>query len=186
MGFAVTAALGLALVGALNPISVAFAVLFVGIGVDFGIQVAVRYRRERHLNNHLAPALDAGARAIAKPLTLAAAATAAGFYSFLPTAYRGVSELGLIAGNGMLIAFLTSITVLPALLMLLRPPPEPDAIGYRELAPMDRFMARHRVPILVLASRCRHRGATLVSKFELRLQSPQAAQRQSGIGRHVA
>ena len=104
MGFAVTAALGLALVGALNPISMAFAVLFVGIGVDFGIQVAVRYRRERHLNNHLAPALDAAARAIAKPLTLAAAATAAGFYSFLPTDYRGVSELGLIAGNGMLIA----------------------------------------------------------------------------------
>ncbi|MGB6767820.1 MAG: MMPL family transporter [Methyloceanibacter sp.] len=152
VGFAVTAALGLALVGALNPISMAFAVLFVGIGVDFGIQVAVRYRRERHLNNHLEPALDAAAQAIAKPLTLAAAATAAGFYSFLPTAYRGVSELGLIAGSGMLIAFLTSITVLPALLMLLRPPPEPEAIGYRGLAPMDRFMARHRVPILVLAA----------------------------------
>jgi len=59
VGFAITAAFGLALVGALNPISIAFAVLFVGIGVDFGIQVAVRYRRERHLNNHLEPALDA-------------------------------------------------------------------------------------------------------------------------------
>ncbi len=125
VGFAITAALGLALVGALNPISMAFAVLFVGIGVDFGIQVAVRYRRERHLNNHLAPALDAAAHAIAKPLTLAAAAAAAGFYSFLPTDYRGVSELGLIAGNGMLFAFVASITVLPALLMLLRPPAEP-------------------------------------------------------------
>jgi uncharacterized protein len=152
VGFAITAALGLALVGALNPISMAFAVLFVGIGVDFGIQVAVRYRRERHLNNHLAPALDAAAHAIAKPLTLAAAAAAAGFYSFLPTDYRGVSELGLIAGNGMLFAFVASITVLPALLMLLRPPPEPDAIGYRRLAPVDRLMARHRVPILVLAA----------------------------------
>jgi hopanoid biosynthesis associated RND transporter like protein HpnN len=150
-GFAITAALGLALVGALNPISMAFAVLFVGIGVDFGIQVAVRYRRERHFNNHLEQALDAAASAIAKPLTLAAAATAAGFYSFLPTAYRGVSELGLIAGNGMLIAFLTSITVLPALLMLLRPRPEPDPIGYRRLMPVDRFMARHRMPILTLA-----------------------------------
>jgi uncharacterized protein len=152
VGFAVTAALGLALVGALNPISMAFAVLFVGIGVDFGIQVAVRYRRERHVNNLLAPALDAAAHAIAKPLTLAAAATAAGFYSFLPTDYRGVSELGLIAGNGMLVAFITSITVLPALLMLLRPPPEPEPIGYQELAPVDRFMARHRTPILVLTA----------------------------------
>jgi hopanoid biosynthesis associated RND transporter like protein HpnN len=151
VGFTITAALGLALVGALNPISMAFAVLFVGIGVDFGIQVAVRYRRERHLNNHLEQALDTAVHAIAKPLTLAAAATAAGFYSFFPTAYRGVSELGLIAGNGMLVAFLTSVTVLPALLTLWRPPPEPDAIGYRRLAPMDRFMARHRVLILVLA-----------------------------------
>ena len=50
------------------------------------------------------------------PLTLAAGATAAGFLSFLPTDYRGVSELGLIAGVGMLIAFATSITVLPALI----------------------------------------------------------------------
>ena len=47
VGFAVTAALGLMMVGALNLISVAFAVLFVGLGVDFGIQFAVRYRSER-------------------------------------------------------------------------------------------------------------------------------------------
>src|SRR5262249_58942659 len=90
VGFVITAAIGLALVGALNPISMAFAVLFVGIGVDFGIQVAVRYRRERHLNNHLAPALDAAAHAIAKPPTLAAAAAAAGFYNSLPTNSRRV------------------------------------------------------------------------------------------------
>jgi hopanoid biosynthesis associated RND transporter like protein HpnN len=44
VGLALTAAAGLMMVGALNPISVAFAVLFVGLGVDFGIQFAVRYR----------------------------------------------------------------------------------------------------------------------------------------------
>ncbi len=54
VGLAITAALGLAMVGALNLISVAFAVLFVGIGVDFGIQVAVRYRQERHVKGDLA------------------------------------------------------------------------------------------------------------------------------------
>ena len=47
-GLAMTAAIGLWLVGSLNPISVAFAVLFVGIGIDFGIQFGVRYRAERH------------------------------------------------------------------------------------------------------------------------------------------
>ena len=152
VGLAITAALGLAMVGALNLISVAFAVLFVGIGVDFGIQVAVRYRQERHFKGDLQTALASTAAKIAKPLTLAATATAAGFYAFLPTDYRGVSELGLISGTGMIVAFIISITLLPALLLLLKPPPEPEAVGYRKLAPVDRFMARHRVPILILAA----------------------------------
>ena len=148
-GLVITAALGLAMVGALNLISVAFAVLFVGIGVDFGIQFAVRYRAERHRDNDLHAALGNAAKLIAKPLALAAAATAAGFYAFLPTAYLGVSELGLIAGTGMIVAFVTSITMVPALLTLLRAPAEPEAIGYRALAPADRFMAKYRIPILV-------------------------------------
>jgi hopanoid biosynthesis associated RND transporter like protein HpnN len=152
VGLTITAALGLAMVGALNLISVAFAVLFVGIGVDFGIQVAVRYRQERHVKGNLDAALASTAARIAKPLTLAATATAAGFYAFLPTAYRGVSELGLISGTGMIVAFIISITLLPALLLLLKPPPEPEGVGYRQLAPVDRFMARYRVPILIIAA----------------------------------
>ena len=149
VGLALTAAVGLALVGALNLISIAFAVLFVGIGVDFGIQVAVRYRRERHVNSDLQGALGAAASAIAKPLALAAAATAVGFFAFLPSDYVGISELGLIAGTGMIIAFITSLTLLPALLSLLRPPAEHHAIGYRGLVRVDRFTARYRVPLLV-------------------------------------
>ena len=117
-GLALTAAAGLAMVGSLNPISVAFAILFVGIGVDFGIQFTVRYREERFLDDDLPQALDAAGEKASMPLALAAAATAAGFYAFMPTAYRGVSELGLIAGTGMILAFLTSITLLPALLAL--------------------------------------------------------------------
>jgi uncharacterized protein len=83
------------------------------------------------------------------PLTLAALATTAGFLSFLPTVYKGVSELGLIAGVGMLIAFATSITLLPALLSRLNPPREPEQLGYAALAPVDSFLARRRVPILI-------------------------------------
>ena len=54
----------------------------------------------------------------------------AGFLSFFPTDYKGVSELGQIAGVGMLLAYITSITVLPALLTILHPPGEEEAIGY--------------------------------------------------------
>ncbi len=150
VGLALTAALGLMLVGALNLISVYFAVLFVGLGVDFGIQFSVRYRAERHAINDLRKSLLETGRYVAAPLTLAACATAAGFFSFLPTDYRGLSELGLIAGFGMLIAFASSVTLLPALLYLFKPPGEPEPLGYPWLAPVDNFLARHRIAILTI------------------------------------
>jgi uncharacterized protein len=148
VGLVITAALGLRLVGALNPISIAFAVLFVGIGVDFGIQFSVRYRAERYENDDLSAALVSTAKNVGVPLTLAAATTAAGFFSFLPTAYGGFSELGEIAGVGMIVAYLTSITLLPALLRVLNPPGEKEPLGFRWLAPVDRFTERHRVGII--------------------------------------
>jgi uncharacterized protein len=149
VGLAITAALGMLMVGTLNLISVYFAVLFVGLGVDFGIQFSVRYRAERHNIDNLHEALLQAGRRAGAPLTLAALATAAGFLSFTPTDYKGVSELGLIAGVGMLIAFLTSITLLPALLRLLKPPNEPHQLGYAALAPVDQFLERHRTLILL-------------------------------------
>jgi len=144
VGLVVTAAVGLWMVGALNPISVAFAVLFVGLGVDCGIQFSVRYRSERHACEDLHLALLATARTVAGPLLLAAASIATAFYSFLPTAYVGLSELGVIAGTGIVIAFATTVTLVPALLSVLKPPAEQKPIGYAALAPLDRFLDRQR------------------------------------------
>ena len=148
IGLLICAAWGLFLVGAFNLISVGFFVLFVGLGIDFGIQFSVRYRAERHDCNDLGVALHNTAVKAGGPLALAAAATAVGFSSFLPTDYRGLSELGQIAGSGMIIAFLTSITVLPAVLALLNPPGEPHSIGFAVLAPVDRFLERHRTAVV--------------------------------------
>jgi uncharacterized protein len=150
VGLAVTSALGLAMVGAFNLISIAFFVLFVGLGVDFGIQFSVRYRSERHEHHNLRGALRGAARKVGAPLTLAAAATAVAFFSFIPTDYKGLSELGLIAGCGMLIAFLCSIALLPAMLALLNPPGEPASIGFNALAPLDSFLQRHRVAVIAI------------------------------------
>ncbi len=162
VGLAITAALGLKMVGALNMISVAFAVLFVGLGVDFAIQFSVRYRAERHDIPKLLPALEMAAKKIGVPLTLAAAAVAAGFLSFLPTDYRGVSELGQIAGVGMLVAYATSITLLPALITVLNPPGEPEEVGYHALAPVDNFLQVYRVPVIVTTLAVAVLGAPLL------------------------
>ncbi|MDE3174904.1 MAG: MMPL family transporter [Pseudomonadota bacterium] len=148
VGLPITAAVGLLLVGTFNLISVYFAVLFVGIGIDFSIQYSVRYRAERHEIPDLREAIRAAGHYVAAPLTLAGVATALGFFSFLPTHYKGVSELGVIAGCGMLIAYASSVTVLPALISLLNPKGEPEPLGYTALAPLDAFLDRNRMAVL--------------------------------------
>ncbi|HEY2968244.1 MAG TPA: MMPL family transporter [Casimicrobiaceae bacterium] len=151
VGLIVTTAFGLIVFGTLNLISIAFAVLFVGLGVDFGIQFCVCYRAKRYAGDDLHLALrDAGGE-IGGALALAAASIAAGFYAFLPTEYRGVSELGVIAGTGMIVAFLASVSLLPALVALLRPPGERARVGYDALGPLDRLLVRRRHAVLVAA-----------------------------------
>src|SRR6202023_2279354 len=79
---------------------------------------------------------------------LAAAGTMVGFFSFAPTAYRGIAELGVVAGFGMVAAFVTTITLLPALLTVFGAPSEPERMGFVALAPADRFLARHRIAVV--------------------------------------
>jgi hopanoid biosynthesis associated RND transporter like protein HpnN len=150
-GLVATAGFAALAVGTLNPISVAFAVLFLGLAADFSIQVAVRYREERFLHPDPAVALRQTGAGIAGALTLAAGANAVGFFSFLPTAYVGVSQLGLIAGVGMLIALAYNFTLLPALIALFRPPGEAASVGFARAVPVDRWLVRHRLPVSLAA-----------------------------------
>ncbi|HEY1707664.1 MAG TPA: MMPL family transporter [Rhizomicrobium sp.] len=143
-GLAITTALGLVFLGTFNVISIAFIPLFAGIGVDFGIQFSVRYRAERRRLDTLDGALVRAGEAIGTSLSLAAAATGAAFFSFLPTNYAGVAQLGLVAGVGMIVAFTLAVTLLPALLKLVRPQGEAEEIGFAALAPLDRWLIGRR------------------------------------------
>ncbi len=135
-------------VSPLNLISVAFAILFVGIAVDFAIQFSVRFR-EMQGEGGLEAALAATGRQSGPQILVAAAATAAGFLAFVPTDFVGVAELGLIAGVGMLIAFVCTMTVLPAAIALLyRPGAAVREVGFRWAAPLDRAAARGRLGVL--------------------------------------
>ncbi len=137
-------------VGTLNLVSVGFGILFVGIAVDFAIQFSVRYRgmRLRYADADIAMR-ETGLR-VGVQILVAAAATAAGFLAFVPTDFRGVAELGLIAGVGMLIAFLCTLLFLPAAITLFRPIEKAASISIAWAAPLDRLIQRRRWPILAL------------------------------------
>lgn len=152
VGLVLTAAFAAAAIGSLNLISIAFAVLFVGLATDFAIQFSTRYRDYRHREGDFAAALDGAGASIARALVLAAGATAIGFFAFLPTHYIGISELGLIAGAGMLIGITLTFLLLPALLALLRPKGEPEPIGFRWAAGLDRFLLHQRRRTILLAA----------------------------------
>jgi hopanoid biosynthesis associated RND transporter like protein HpnN len=130
-------------IGSLNLVSIAFAVMFIGLSIDFGIQFGVRYGQERFIADDTS-ALPRTGRFMARPLTLAAIAIAAGFLSFLPTDYKGVSELGLIAAAGMAITLLLNLILLPALLQLFPPASRPLDMGFPWAKPIDDFLLRRR------------------------------------------
>jgi hypothetical protein len=116
VGLLLTAVFAAYSIGHLNPVSVAFAVLFIGLGVDFGIHLCVHFREHLESTNALDEALRSTARGVGSSLVICAVTTALAFYAFIPTDYRGVAELGLISGTGMFVSLFCSVTVLPALL----------------------------------------------------------------------
>jgi len=152
-GLVLTAAGGLLVIGRFNLISMAFIPLFVGLGVDFSIQFSVRALAERLVHPSREAALVEAGASIGRALALSAAAIGAGFFAFLPTSYVGVAELGAIAGFGMVVAFVLSIVLLPALLVLLRfPPPRMAEVAFTMFAPIDRFVKRHRSGVLLVSA----------------------------------
>jgi uncharacterized protein len=165
LGLILTFGFAAVAIGSLNLISIAFAVMFIGLSIDFGIQFGVRYGQERFIADD-AGTLPRTGRAMARPLTLAAVAIAAGFLSFTPTDYRGVSDLGLIAGAGMAITLILNLTLLPALLQVFRPRSPAIDMGFAWAKGADDFMLRRRWLVLgvwaVLAI------AGIVSAFTLR------------------
>ncbi len=117
VGLVWTAAAASFAIGPLNLISVNFAVLFIGMGVDFSIQFAMRYREEFDREDETAvQALTDASAGVGGALAVAAVAAAVSFLAFAPTSYRGLAELGIIAAMSMGIALLSSLTVLPALI----------------------------------------------------------------------
>ncbi|MEH3119874.1 MAG: MMPL family transporter [Methylorubrum populi] len=164
-GLVVTAALGLVLVGELNPISVAFAALFVGLGIDFGIQFAVRYRADRYELGDVEAAIRGAARGVGWSLTLAAVSLLAGFFAFLPTQFRGVSELGLIAGVGMIVAYLFALTLLPALIAVFHPRGEKRAVETTWMAGVDHWIVEHRKWVLIFVGLITLAGIPLLLKL---------------------
>jgi len=151
LGLTLNAGLAAVVVGRLNLISVTCAVMFFGLGDDFGSHLGLRYQEE--LRRGLSPraAVLAAARAVGPALTLSAICATIGFLSFVPTEYLGLAEFGVISGLGMVVALVISLTLLPALFTLL--PPGPGVVKVeRENRGFATWMTRNNGLVLALSA----------------------------------
>jgi uncharacterized protein len=132
-------------IGHLTLFSVMFVSIVVGIGIDYGLYFLFRYEEEIFLGRRLWEALGLTA-ARSGPGVVASALTAAGTFLVLVfTDFRGIQELGFIAGASILLACVAMLTLLPALLMLLD---RRHADRPREHIPRAHQLERIRVPML--------------------------------------
>jgi len=152
LGLALTAGFAAVAIGRVNMISVAFVVLYIGLGVNYAVHYLLRYREIAQAERNRVTAVIATGRFLWRPLLLSAATTALGFFAFVPTSFSGIAQLGLIAGVAMLVTLALSYTTLPAMLAWWRPDPGhrvPDPNhGWRRA--LD-WPLRHRITFAVIA-----------------------------------
>ncbi len=128
-------------VGSLNMVSVAFAVLFIGLGDDFGVHFCLRWQDLYGRGQDSASALRETARDVGLSLLLCAVTVAIGFLAFAPTDYVGVAELGVISAGGIILSAIASLTILPALITLLKPPKPAPRVRRPESAWLSRLVS---------------------------------------------
>jgi len=148
------AALAAMFTDGLNLVSVAFTVLMVGLGVDFSIHLAMHAQAERKRGISPRAALYRTAREIGAALTLTAPTTSLAFFAFVPTAFTGMAQMGVLAGSGVLVAFAAATSLIPASLSLMGRTDAriATASGPPRTPGRRRFLIRIFTPVIIILS----------------------------------
>ncbi|MGH9458471.1 MAG: MMPL family transporter [Thermoanaerobaculia bacterium] len=119
MGLALAMTFGVAglIFGTLSSASAGFAALLAGLGIDFNTVLYGRYVDERNRGRSLADALTTTLRTTLPSVAIAASTTAITFFAFLMTDFRGMTQMGVLTGMGILFFFVCVAFVLPALIV---------------------------------------------------------------------
>ncbi|MDQ3563090.1 MAG: MMPL family transporter [Pseudomonadota bacterium] len=154
LGLIFTAAFATFAVGQLNLISVAFAVMYIGLGADYAIYLCLRYAELAQLEPDRRDALKRAVFHVGGSLTLCTITTSIGFFAFIPTDYSGVAELGLISGGGMFISLGVTLAILPALLSVIPKVPRTNGKQLTGLPfpGMLKFPLRHAKSVCITAA----------------------------------
>lgn len=105
-------------IGHLNILSVVFTTILIGLGIDFSIHLILRYQEEVATGKSLMASLNESLAGTGKGIIAGAITTSFAFFATIFTNFRGIAELGIIAGAGIIICMTTSFTLLPAMILI--------------------------------------------------------------------
>ncbi len=147
-----TFALATLAIGHLTLLSIVFAAMLVGLGIDFGIHFTARYQEELERQGSVEDSVRRTIETTGLAIVVGGVTTAAAFYMTLFVDFKGLRELGLIAGSGVLVCLFSMITLLPALIVLFDSRTGKTAHAGAIRVPLLEFSANRPIPVLVIAA----------------------------------
>jgi hopanoid biosynthesis associated RND transporter like protein HpnN len=117
VGLGYTMAFTFLVVGHLNILTVTFAPILIGLAIDFGIHFITRYEEEMRHGRTPVEAVDRAAVFTGQGIITGALTTAAAFLAMGMTHFKGIQEMGIISGGGLVLCLIPMMTLLPVLLM---------------------------------------------------------------------
>jgi hopanoid biosynthesis associated RND transporter like protein HpnN len=184
VGLVWSAAFAAATITELNPLSITFGVLVLGLGVDFIIHLGMHFTEAVRRGAAIESATREAVRDAGPALVLCAATTAVGFLAFVPTGYRGISDLGMAASGGMVAILFQTLTLLPALLVLFVSPRALAKLRAATPAPSAAFPLLRPVPVCLAAALLGAGAMWLAPQVDLdtnviRMRNPEAVSVQA-------
>lgn len=155
-----------AVVGHLSLFSVMFISIVIGIGIDYGIYFLFRYEEELYLGRNLREAIEITAARTGPGMLLAAVTASATFYVLMLTDFRGLQELGFIAGSAILLSWVAMMTVFPAVLVIVD-----RRHAHRPASTVPRAIRLERIHVPLVDRLTRYPKTVLIVAFGLAVLS---------------
>ena len=117
VGLAYTMGFATLVIGHLNILTITFLPMLIGLAIDFGVHLVTRYEEELRHGRSEAAALRTAMVFTGQGIFTGAFTTAGAFLAMWFTDFKGIQEMGIISGGGLLICLVPMMTMLPALLL---------------------------------------------------------------------
>jgi hopanoid biosynthesis associated RND transporter like protein HpnN len=103
-------------VGHLNILTITFLPILIGLAIDYGVHLITRFEEEMRRGRPVRLALEKAMSYTGLGILTGCLTTAGAFFAMALTNFKGIQEMGIITGGGMLVCFVPMMTFLPVLL----------------------------------------------------------------------